>query len=76
MLVMDQHAEGKYITVTSWLTRLKSSASRLFIQPFVEARILKYQSVTGLCDPPVTGGFPSERPITRKIFPFGDVIMI
>ena len=33
--------------------------------------------VTGLCEgnPPVTGGFPSQRPVTRKMFPFDDVIM-
>ena len=33
--------------------------------------------VTGLCEgnPPVTGGFPSQRPVTRKIVPFGDVDM-
>ena len=34
--------------------------------------------VTGLCvgnPPPVTSGFPHKGPVTRKIFPFGDVIM-
>ena len=33
--------------------------------------------VIGLCEenPPVTGGFPSHRAVTRKIFPFDDVIM-
>ena len=33
--------------------------------------------VTGLCEgnPPVTGGFPSQRPVTRKMFPFDDVIL-
>ena len=34
--------------------------------------------VTGLCEenPPVTGGLPSHKgPVTRKMFPFDDVIM-
>ena len=33
--------------------------------------------VTGLCEEksPVTGEFPSQRPVTRKMFPFDDVIM-
>ena len=34
--------------------------------------------VTGLCawNSPVTGEFPAQRPVTRKMFPFDDVIMI
>ena len=33
--------------------------------------------VTGLCEgnSPVTGEFPHKRPVTRKMFPFDDVIM-
>ena len=33
--------------------------------------------VTGLYEgnPPVTGGIPSQRPVTQKMFPFDDVIM-
>ena len=33
--------------------------------------------VTGLCEEnsPVTGEFPTQRPVTRKMFPFDDVIM-
>ena len=33
--------------------------------------------VTGLCDrySPVTGEFPVKRPVTRKMFPFDNVIM-
>ena len=33
--------------------------------------------VTGLCEgkSPVTGEFPAQRPVTRKMFPFDDVIM-
>ena len=33
--------------------------------------------VTGLCggNSLVTGEFPSQRPVTRKMFPFDDVIM-
>ena len=34
--------------------------------------------VTGLCmgNSPVTGEFPHKRPVTRKMFPFDDVIMM
>ena len=34
--------------------------------------------VTGLCvgNSPLTGEFPAQRPVTRKTFPFDDVIMI
>ena len=34
--------------------------------------------VTGLCEgnPPGTSGFPHKWPVTRKMFPFDDVIMI
>ena len=34
--------------------------------------------VTGLCEgnPPMTGGFPYKGPVTRKMFPFDDFIMI
>ena len=39
-------------------------------------KILKVR-VTGLCEgnSPVTGEFPPQRPVTRKVFPFNDVIM-
>ena len=55
------------ITVTSlWARwRLKSPASWLFIQPFIQAQIkenIKLR-VTGLCEgnSPVTGEFPAQR---------------
>ena len=34
--------------------------------------------VIGLCvgNSPVTGEFPAQRPVTRKMFPFDDVIII
>ena len=60
--------------------RLKSPASRLFAQPFVRRRSKKTLKlrVNGLCEgnPSVTDGFPSQRAVTRKMFPFDDVIMI
>ena len=58
------------ITVTSTWTRwnLKSPASRLFAQPFVQAQMKKKPKtsklhVTGLCEgnSPVTGEFPAQR---------------
>ena len=67
--------------MSSWRRwRLKSLASGLFAQPFVQAQIkenTKFRA-TGLCEgtSPVTGGLPSLGPVTRKMFPFHDVIMI
>ena len=57
------------------MTRLKSPASWLFTQPFIQAQIKESSSklrVTGLCEEnsPVTGEFPAQ------MFPSDDVIMI
>ena len=68
------------ITVTSWWARwrLKSRASPLFAL-LVQVQIKKHQSsaslafVRGIHRWPVH--FPHKRPVTRKIFPFYDVIM-
>ena len=55
-------------------------ASRSFIQSFVQTQIKETSKlrVTGLCEgnSPVIGEFPAQRPVTRKMFPFDDVIMI
>ena len=62
--------------------RLKSPTSRLFTQPFVQAHIkesMKASRHWSLCDgkPPVIGGdSPHKRPVTRKMFPFDDFIMV
>ena len=70
------------ITMTShWVRwRLKSPTSRLFTQPFVHSQIKeKHQSsaslafVRGIHRRPVYS--PHKRPVTRKRFPFDDVIM-
>ena len=61
--------------------RLKSLASRLFAQPFVQAQIRenKHQSsaslafVRGIHRWP--GNSPHKRPVRRQMFPFDDVIM-
>ena len=72
----------KDITVTSqWVPwRLKSPASQLFVQPFVQAHInknikaLRHWSLWG--NPSVIGGFPSHKGrVTQKMFPFDEVIM-
>ena len=72
-----------FITLTSCWARwcLKSPASRLFALPFVRAQIKeKHQSSTSLAfcegNPPVTYGFPSQRPSDAKMFPLDDVIML
>ena len=71
------------ITMTSqWVgCRLKSSASRLSTQPFIRAQIRKkHQSpaslafVRGIHWGPVNS--PHKWPVTRKMFPFDDVIML
>ena len=68
------------ITMTSqgapW--RLKSPASGLFSQPFVQAHIK--ENIKAPChwpkwgNPPVTCGFPSQRASNGEMFPFDDVI--
>ena len=54
--------------------RLDGSFNRLFRRRWEKSWKLR---VTGLCEgsPPVTGGFSSHRPVTRKMFPFDDIIM-
>ena len=69
------------ITVTSYLARwlLKSPTFRLFTQPFVQGQIKENQSsasmafVRGIHRWPMNS--PHKGPVTRKIFPFNDVIM-
>ena len=63
-----------YITVTLlWMQwRLKSTASRVFTQPFVQAQI-REAFVRGIHRWPVHA--PRKRPVTRKLFPFDDVIV-
>ena len=69
------------ITVTSqWMRwRLKSSACRLFAQPFVQAQIKKNQSSAplaffmGIHRGPMDS--PHKGPVTRKMFSFYDVII-
>ena len=70
-----------FITLTSkwprW--RLKSPASRLFTQSFIWRRSWKTSKlcVTGFCAGNSSGpvNSPHKRPVTRKMFPFDDVIM-
>ena len=74
--------EVKYITATSKWVRwhLKWPASRLFTEPFIQVQIKKkHQSsvslpfVQGIHRWPVNS--PHKRSVTRKMFPFDDVIM-
>ena len=68
------------ITVTSqWARwRLKSPASRLFTQSFIQTQIKentkapRHWPLWG----EFTGEFPHKWPVTRKMFPFHDVIML
>ena len=69
------------ISLTSWWARwrLKSPASRLFAEPFVQAQ-RKYESSASLAF--VRGihwwpmGSPHKEPVKRKMFSFDDVIMM
>ena len=69
------------ITVTSWWVRwrLKSPASRLFAQPFVQSQIK--ENIKAPCHWSLWGEstgdrwIPLTRPVTRKILSFDDVIM-
>ena len=68
------------ITLTSlwprW--RLKSPTSRLFTQPFIHTQMKTSKlRVTDLCvgNSPGPVNSPHKGPVTRKMFPFDDVIM-
>ena len=58
---------------------LKSPGSQLFVQPFVQEQIK--ENIKALRHWPLweestsDGWLPSQRPVTRNMFPFGDVIM-
>ena len=54
--------------------RLVCLLSRLFRR---RSKKISKLRVTGLCEgnSPVTGEFPAEKPVTRKMFPFDDVIV-
>ena len=67
------------ITVTPWWSRwrLKSPASRLFTQPFIQRGSKKAPKlrVTGLCAGNSPVNSPHKGPVTRKMFPFDLAIM-
>ena len=82
--VITSSTKCKIITVTSWWPRwrLKSPASPLFTQPFIQMQIKKTHQiklhVTGLCagNSRVTGEFPAQMVSNAgKMFPFDYVIM-
>ena len=65
------------ITMTScWARwRLKSPASRLFTQPFIQAQIK--ENISAPRHWPLSSvNFLHKGPVTRKTFPFGDVIIV
>ena len=73
-----RHPWNSIIMTSQWAGwRLKSSASRLFTQPFIRAQIkesIKAPRHWPLCwELPVNS--PHKWPVTRKLFPFDDVIM-
>ena len=71
----------KLIKLTWWAWwRLKSPVTPLFFNRLFRRTSKKTSKlrVTGLCEgnPPVTGGFPSQKARDVEMFPFHDVIMI
>ena len=58
--------------------RLKSPASRMFTQSFIQTQIKENikapRRVVGLCagNSPLSLAFPHKGPVTRKMFPFDD----
>ena len=58
-------AIGTHITMTSWwvLWRLKSPASRLYVQPFIQAQIM--ENIKALRHWPLWGEFTGDRWIPR-----------
>ena len=75
LLVCKVTSYTLYLTVTSWWARwhLKSPASRVFSHPFIQAQIK--ENINAPRHWPLCGESPHERPVTRKMFPFDDVIM-
>ena len=76
------HSTAAVITMTSWWTRwrLKSPASRVFTQPFIQSQIK--ENIKAPRHWPLWGGIhrspvnsPHKGPVTRKMSPFDDVIM-
>ena len=68
-----------FITMTSqWARlRLKSPTSRLFTQRFIQAQIKENIKASRhwLCEGNSPVNSPHKGPVTRKLFPFDDVIM-
>ena len=67
----------KHITMMPWYARwrLKSPALRLFTQPFIRSKKTSKLRATGLCDGNSPVNSPHKGPVTRKMFPFDDIIM-
>ena len=75
ILIMYQGIFSHYNGVIMSAMASQINSVSLFAQPFVQTDQRKHQSWPMWGEPPVTGGFPSQRPVTRKVFPFNDVIM-
>ena len=60
----------------AWLARVVFTASKIFRN--VRSKKTSKLRITGHCEGnlPITGEFPSQRLVTRKMLPFDDVIII
>ena len=73
--IVPDYSDVIMSSMASQITR-----SRWFTQPFIQGVDQRKKSklrVTGLCagNSPMTGEFPTQRPVTQKMFPFDDVTM-
>ena len=72
-----QQAQSNITLTSQWPRwRLKSPVSRLFTQPFIQTQIK--ENIKAPRHWPLCGEFtgdPYKWPVTRKMFPFDDVIM-
>ena len=67
----SHYSDFKMSTVASQITSISTVCSAVCSKKIPMLRVIGlYEGI-----PPVTGGFPSSGPVTRKIFPFDDVIM-
>ena len=79
-IATKQHISSYNDVIMRALTSQITSLTTVYSTVYSRRRSKKKSKlrVTGLCagNSPVTGEFPAQRPVTRKMFPFDDVIML
>ena len=83
VLLLHHQAVGIFVAL-QWRHNERDGVSNHQPRDCLLNRLFRYRSkktpklrVTGLCEKnsPVTGDFPTQKPVTRKMFPCDDVIM-